>query len=327
MQRDIQNVEDVLSDDGFMAWYHKEQNARSEEWENWLARNPAVAPLVTEALHILNSLPADRVEQEYSDTKTLEGIQAKIDFRKPRPLFYLRFFKIAAAIAALLVISVWAYRQYSIKNPLQEWQTAYGTIDTIKLEDGSIVYLNANSSLKGKNLTTNASARELWIEGEAYFSIQSQPNKQPFIVHTPKADIVVTGTRFNVRSRNQQLRVLLTEGSINLIDQHTQTHAIVPGQMVSISNDVMNISTVDSSAILAWRNGNIELNNCSATELASIIEEYYGKTVIIKGTAKDSITITGTMPNNQLQDLLQAVQLVTTWKIDTELETILIDLN
>lgn len=95
----------------------------------------------------------------------------------------------------------------------------------VVLSDGTRVTLNASSRLRYPT-SFDGSAREVWLDGEAYFDVSRDPRK-PFVVHTERQRIRVLGTSFNVMAYDGdtfnivtllsgavQLDVLGTEGSL-----------------------------------------------------------------------------------------------------------------
>ncbi len=52
-------------------------------------------------------------------------------------------------------------------------------------------------------------------EGEAYFTVAKDPGR-PFVVEAGDKRVVAIGTQFAVRREGGEVRVVVTEGSINL---------------------------------------------------------------------------------------------------------------
>ena len=49
-------VEDLLTDDSFLAWYHRNDDMIIKKWEAWIAANPEHHQLANEAVHLLELL-------------------------------------------------------------------------------------------------------------------------------------------------------------------------------------------------------------------------------------------------------------------------------
>jgi transmembrane sensor len=83
---------------------------------------------------------------------------------------------------------------------------------TVTLGDGTIIRLAPESRLR---VTALLGSREVWLEGRAFFAVVSQP-EHPFTIRTHAGDAVVLGTRFDLQSREDDLRLLVIEGSVKL---------------------------------------------------------------------------------------------------------------
>jgi transmembrane sensor len=74
----------------------------------------------------------------------------------------------------------------------------YGKRSDITLADGTRIWLNAGSQFSYP-VNFNGKTREVYLAGEAFFEVKTDPEK-PFYVITGDMKIRVTGTRFNVIS-------------------------------------------------------------------------------------------------------------------------------
>jgi len=83
--------------------------------------------------------------------------------------------------------------------------------EVVVLPDGSIAYLNNNSSIE---YDKNFNQRIVRQKGEVFFDVRK--GESPFIVKTELGEIEVLGTKFNVRSDNKELEVEVQEGTIEL---------------------------------------------------------------------------------------------------------------
>lgn len=75
-------------------------------------------------------------------------------------------------------------------------ETPYGEKSKVILSDGTIVWLNAGSTLKYSN-KFNAAHRKVELNGEGYFEV-TKKNGANFIVQTHQYDVIVKGTKFDV---------------------------------------------------------------------------------------------------------------------------------
>jgi ferric-dicitrate binding protein FerR (iron transport regulator) len=77
--------------------------------------------------------------------------------------------------------------------------------------------------------------------------------------------------------------------------------------MVEFSNEKIEKKTVSKPDYMAWMDNKLDFDNTPVTEIAKIIKEHYGVDVNIDGNNLANQTITGIMPNDNLDVLLQAL--------------------
>lgn len=123
------------------------------------------------------------------------------------------------------------------------------------LADGSQVWLNAGSTLQYPSVFRK-DIREVNLEGEAYFKVHADAN-HPFIVHTPRQDIRVLGTEFNVHAYGDELKEITTlvfgvvkvKGGANEIQ-------LKPGEQAQLtkSGQITLYPNPDIEQAIAWKN-------------------------------------------------------------------------
>lgn len=121
-----------------------------------------------------------------------------------------------------------------------EWQEVYtqrGETRTVELADGSTIHLSPCSRLIYPSKFTD-DIRRVYLSGEAYADI-AKDEMHKFIVSAEQVDVVVHGTRFNVRSydSNSEVEVMLLEGSIDMETKNMRQNRTVrmrPGDFVKL---------------------------------------------------------------------------------------------
>jgi transmembrane sensor len=111
----------------------------------------------------------------------------------------------------LLSITV-SLAYFMISGPVT-YKTGVGEQVSFPLPDGSVVTLNAQSSLQLAYTERQRNVR--LIGGEAFFDVAKDPDR-PFEVHTKSAVARAVGTRFNVRFRGKNTTVTVVEGIVDV---------------------------------------------------------------------------------------------------------------
>jgi len=265
---------------------------------------------IWESNHLQLSVDSEEALARYK--KVLAGDQPDRSIRSirrenPMPALIRRYSSMVAAVILLVVSAVYYHQNYFIYTT---FSTDYGMTKDILLEDGSEVTLNANSSLRiPKDLS---SGREVWLQGEAFFSITKKSDRSRFVVHTDNLNVEVLGTKFNVSSRRENTEVVLNEGSVKLTSSLPAIEGplmMIPGDFVSLSDRDAGFKkkTVEPDKYSAWRNNLMIFEEAPLSSVAQKIEDYYGVEVEIANPALMKSQITGTLPNNNLGIVLKSL--------------------
>lgn len=304
-------MEEILTDELFQAWYFKTDSQKSQQWQEWLNHHPHQQEMVNAAAACMQDIiikehevPAAKVtvarERLMNALHATEAPVVKMGTHRRRRWGW-------TAAAAIILIAAGSYLWTSLGSQ-SSIKTAYGQVSTQSLPDGSEVILNANSSVSYSKGWENGKEREVWIKGEAFFKVKKTPNKSRFIVHTNQLDIVVTGTQFNVVSRSQKSSVMLTEGSVIIRTKDGSETKMVPGDFVELSDKLLEKKAVKEETVLAWKDKKILFNDTPLTEVVAKIKEHYGEQVVIEDEQLARKTVTGMMPNDNLDVLLKSLE-------------------
>ena len=180
---------------------------------------------------------------------------------------------------------------------------------TIKLSDGTQVWLNSESSLRYP-ASFKGTERKVEITGEAYFEVAHNA-AMPFIVKKGDLEIKVLGTHFNMNTYDDEgiNKVTLLEGSVK-VSMSNYESLLKPGQQAQIKEDIKLINGVDIDQVMAWKNGRFQFGE--KADLHSImrkIARWYDVDVEYDGRAIDQ-SFGGEMPmNSNLSDVLEILRI------------------
>jgi ferric-dicitrate binding protein FerR (iron transport regulator) len=176
--------------------------------------------------------------------------------------------------------------------------------------------LNANTRLKIPKYWNSKNAREVWLDGEAFFSVEKKPGAADarFVVHTSDLVVEVLGTSFNVKERNDGTKVVLSMGKVqlNLADDLDTKEDILmqPGELIEFQKIENKLSKkeVNVDNYTAWRNNKLILDNTSMAEIARVMHEIYGVKVYFEDEQLQHIVLNGTsLPTDNQTALLTAL--------------------
>ncbi|MCF0071175.1 FecR domain-containing protein [Dyadobacter sp. CY261] len=307
--------EDFATDAFFCSWVLHPTPEAELFWLDWLRNNPSKTRDIELARQMV--LLASSDEGAMPGSETIERIWQGIEDGKSRKtvMFGNRvlWLKVAAAVILLLVaFGGYFYRQ----SQGHIYHTAFGESRRVLLPDGSLVTLNANSSLRVADRWGRRTEREVWLEGEAFFSVsklKKAGHAVKFTVHTHDLNVEVRGTEFNVNTRQDQTRVVLSEGLVHLQlnDRSAKEIQMKPGDLVDFSRNRQQLRMrhlPDASPMYSWKNNRWTLNDASLAEIAVLIRETYGVTVNIETDSLKKQTVNGVVPTDNMGDLLSALE-------------------
>ncbi|GGB23606.1 FecR family protein [Puia dinghuensis] len=181
---------------------------------------------------------------------------------------------------------------------------------TVQLADGSRVHLSYASRLRYPT-TFSGPAREVFLEGEAYFDIAKDASR-PFVVQTAQSGIRVLGTEFNVMAYGNEPRseVSLFDGSLEVL-RGRDTVRLKPRQQAVVSDEGLSIRNITNPAqVLAWRDSCWRFDNTDLLTAVRQIARWHQMAVAnpkgIKG-----IVVSGQYHHRESLDaILQNMQLV-----------------
>lgn len=220
----------------------------------------------------------------------------------------------AATLAATVAGGSWVYFNAHRAPPPLAVATAYGQTRTLTLPDGSQATLNGHSTLRYAATWQPDRPREVWLDGEGFFSVQHLANNQRFLVHTTAGlQVEVLGTKFVVARRQSQTRVVLLSGKVRVeFDDHQQPDVILhPGELVETTDDQPTLLThkkVHTAPYAAWKDAQLVLDETSIAELATRLHDTYGLDVVVTTPELNRRRVTGTVPVSDLPALLQALE-------------------
>ncbi len=174
--------------------------------------------------------------------------------------------------------------------------TPYAAQFKLKLPDGTMVWLNAGSSIRYPT-AFDGNVREVELKGEGYFEVAKMPSKK-FIVHVDKSSINVLGTHFNVNAYDNDKGIVTTllEGSV-MVKTLTDSAKLVPGEEAIVAdNKSLNISKGNTDVAIGWKNKLFRFQDAPIPEIMKQISRWYNVKVVFEGQIAE--TFTGILPRD-----------------------------
>lgn len=300
--------EDALTSERAFEWLRRldtSDGRETEAFHTWLRRSPQNAGemlVATSTELVMRQLFRGKnidVEQYLSASANVLSIGNPPAAPKPRTLRQrLRLFAvagvgIAAATAALLPTPA-VMRDWLHPN---EYATSIGEQRAVQLSDGSVIAINAQSSVQ---VAFSAEARDVYLKsGQAMFTVAKDPAR-PFRVHVSaqdstdskaNADTVVQaiGTKFDIRRRTGRVDVAVVEGIVQVrSDDRNKVPSeptladigdraeVVAGQSVNIESSglISPPAPINLSDVSAWQQRRLVFTDDTLSDIAEEFARY-----------------------------------------------------
>ena len=184
---------------------------------------------------------------------------------------------------------------------------------TFTLDDGTKVWLNSDSKLEYPVRFDNKE-RKVRASGEVFFEV-AHDTLHPFVVETPKMQITVRGTSFNIHDFQEEAiaSTTLVTGKVEVGNtEHYVT--LTPGyQATSTGKDAMiNIKKVDAQAISAWTENKFVFWQQGFDEILASIARWYDIEIVYEGIDPTAYSLTGKIPRDcTLADVIELFEMIT----------------
>lgn len=254
--------------------------------------------------------------------------------------WFKKYAGVFAIACSLFLICIAALFQLNKKDTDFDTEivSGKGIRKKIKLPDGTLVWLNAESKLSYDNDLNQKEKRLVYLVGEAFFDVAHQKNR-PFIVRTNQISVKVLGTAFNVKAYDKDpvSEATLLRGSIELsVNSMTQQKILLkPSEKFAfrdhkkersegksgfqdgddVTLKIENIAPVriagqDYIEETSWKDDLLVFKNESFEDLKPKLERWFNVRIEIGGSIPKSYRFTGIFKNENITEALTAMQLI-----------------
>lgn len=210
-------------------------------------------------------------------------------------------------------------------NRMQEMTTDRGEKAKVTFSDGSTVTLNSSSQIRFPD-NFNQNYREVYLEGEAFFSV-SHSSDRPFVVHTNSMEVEVLGTSFNVRSwtDDDASEVAVRDGRVAVRSSGSREEGLEKDGLILEADEYTRVKRgdrprtvekMDVEKVLLWTAGGLYFNNTRFIQVVRDLERRFDLTVELVGMDPERETLTGTFYDSELNKILSVI--ATTMRAEVE---------
>lgn len=245
-----------------------------------------------------------RVPERISKEEAWQKLESKISESYSPKVISISRRNWIIGIAASFILAFGAFFLFNQNTNQLTIATSVAEVRTVELPDGSVVHLNAESSVSFPKKGWN-DLREIDLVGEAFFEVKRGSS---FTVLTDNGSVQVLGTSFNVRSRGALMQVACKTGKVRVTSNSGLSEQIItPGLTVSVENSLVSepietrLDRIDS-----WRNGQYDYESIPLEQVLNEVKRLY-KVEIEHDFSESELTSPITTTFSSLKDAAQTI--------------------
>lgn len=199
-----------------------------------------------------------------------DGIQLRIVKKKTiNP--YLKYM---AAASILFLVGLGFFFKPGIAAEKQLSFKTSSIPKSIKLSDGSKIYLAANSSFQYPEKFNGGERKVSLLKGNAFFEV-AKDKKHPFIITSGEVKTRVVGTSFHIQMSKSKCEVIVVTGKVNVTSKG-QSVDLVPNEEALFQSQKLTKLQADKSYLVNWYSTDITLNQTTLKQVISVLQYKYG---------------------------------------------------
>ncbi|MDZ3994286.1 FecR family protein [Pseudomonas sp. Teo4] len=301
MSFDPMNPHNVDADQGealfeqATAWYYRLQaeDVTAEErlaFIQWQALGPEQAQAWDEVIALLGALrePARQVRQQ--QRQAWRGAE-----RRRWPW----------AVAAMLLLGLLIAQTPWPERWRADYATATGESRSIRLDDGSLLQLNTDSAVQVA--LEPGERRVRLLRGEAWFEVTRDPER-PFVVRAGEGWVRVVGTRFSVTHDDDQTRVQVAQGKVEVRAGEGPSVYLEPGLAVEYGAGALGVvHSFDLNSGFAWRQRQLVFSQRPLGEVVAQLNRYWSGQTLVFGEQLRQRKVSGVFEIDKPDAVLKAL--------------------
>ena len=281
----------------------------------WLAEDRANGETLLQMARIFHAQRTRQRIRRRNSHRALHHVRQRMEQRSRR-IFFQRLAVAASLLIGILGVGsmVWQNRQTGIPQQMITVHTNAGMRSQLTLPDGTMVYLNAGSTLVYPSQFDD-NERKVQLSGEAYFKVERNTD-QPFIVNAAggKMNVQVLGTEFNLQAyeKDDLIQTTLIEGSVQLSIDGRKGHVLLaPSDKVTydIKTNQVFLEKANTAQVLGWMEGHLIFKDTPMPDVLRLLTHFYSVDFDVQDDVICDYTFTGTFENRPLFQILDYMRI------------------
>lgn len=302
--------------------YGKWDECDSQILNDWLEESSENRQLFRQLVDLWESDQMVRREKDFNPDQAWHRLESRMDAKHS---FIDRFagFKQIAKYAAVFILALilggtghYLMQKHTesafTSSKITEYTASYGSKTSLKLLDGSMVRLNAGTTLK-YDQGFGRKNRYIELSGEAYFDVAKNEGL-PFIVKAKEISITAVGTKFNVKAYAEEktIETVLLEGSVKMqyhIGGKRKSILLDPDQKAIFHTDLndFTLSVINGNSEISWFADEWVIKNTRMDKFAKLLERRYDIDFTFEDDRVKQYEFGGKIQNETVEQVLTAI--------------------
>ncbi len=290
-----------------------------KELSDWISDSKENARYYSEIKDLWEASVSDasKIADTENEWKKFVSRAKKVNrkMRKGRNIEWKTIARIAAVLMIGIFIGSLLIPDFSKTEPVYCTAIApEGSVSKLILPDSTLICLNAGSEIR-YSVDPHAGQREVFLQGEAWFSVSHAKNR-PFVVHTSFYEVNVLGTEFNVKAYDADSRVETTlEKGIVRVNSSGKFRLpediyLKPGEQLVFNKETneLRIKSVNTRLFTSWKDNKLEFIKMSLNELIVLLERRYGIDIDVENPEILKFHYSGTIKNESVLEIMEVIE-------------------
>lgn len=257
---------------------------------------------------LLGTLGAKKDKPSRNDDPRLEDARSDYNTRSRWPDVSVAALALAASVAIAVFMGVPGIFLQNNPIEVQRFASQPGETTVITLPDRTRITLAPASELELALSETRRLTR--LTKGGAFFDVTSNP-KRPFEVESKLANVLVTGTRFDMQLGTNTVDVSVGKGSVlvSAKDKEEGSQALLVLQAVRFdgTEGFGTVREIYPAEFAAWRGGLLTYDNMTLNAVAQDVARYVEKPISVDKSVGGRI-VNGTFNARDIDGLFRSLE-------------------
>lgn len=271
------------------------------------------------------------LEAEYTKVATSLGLGSNQELSKngtkPKTGNRAYLWILLAAFLTGIGAAALYYNSQKTDSPVYRAFNAGDEKQEVQLADGSIIKLNAGSTLEYPEEFVGET-RNVKLQGEAFFDIKRDESK-PFIITTTQSRVEVLGTSFNIREDqlNSNTTIAVLSGKVRLTSafDDSKSLTLVKNQKGTVTKEHKLLKEDNENLnALAWSSGKLRFKSSPIGDVFGDMAAFYDVSIINKSDILEDCTYSMSGQEISLDRLLENMNQIFNFDIERKSDNVVL---